>query len=238
MCAVVKPNPYNMNHNTDTIVLSYNESLLRQSDVDILKGPFWLNDTIISFFFEYLETYVFKNNTALSFVSPEVTQCIKISQQQELCVFLEPLLSNAKKDFIFFALNDHEKIDMSGGSHWSLLVFSRPEKRIFHYDSSSGINELQAFKFGQKILKYFALPVQEKIDNVLCLQQNNGYDCGMHVLCNAENLASFAVCNGKIKGWDCPKLNNETISAKRLEILDIIEKLRVKEPVDHFKQRE
>ncbi|KAG5895421.1 hypothetical protein JTB14_037580 [Gonioctena quinquepunctata] len=205
-------------------VLSYNESLLRESDVDLLKGPYWLNDTIISFYFEYLQTDLFGHNTFLLFVPPEVTQCIKVCPERELSVFLGPLLSEARRDFIFFALNDNELTDSSGGSHWSLLVFSRPERMFFHYDSSSSINESQAVEFAEKILKYFSLPFQGKFENVPCLQQNNGYDCGVHVLCNTEQLASYAAHYRRIRG--CPKLVYDNVVAKRWEILEIIEKLK------------
>ncbi|KAJ8950585.1 hypothetical protein NQ314_007809 [Rhamnusium bicolor] len=207
-------------------VLSYNESLLRESDVDLLKGPYWLNDTIISFYFEYLETELFKGQSFLLFVSPEVTQCIKVSPQRELRVFLDPLVSTARRDFIFFALNDNELTESSGGSHWSLLVFSRPEKMTFHYDSSHGVNELQAVELAEKILRYFSLPVQGRFEQMPCLQQNNGYDCGVHVLCNTEQLASYACHYGRIKG--CPKLSYSAVMEKRWEILDIIQRLKMK----------
>ncbi|XP_023023524.1 sentrin-specific protease 8-like [Leptinotarsa decemlineata] len=213
-------------------VLSYNESLLKESDVDLLKGPFWLNDTIISFYFEYLETDLFRHNKSLLFVSPEVTQCIKVSPERELHVFLDPLVALTKRDFIFFALNDNELTDSSGGSHWSLLVFSRPERMMFHYDSSNNLNESQAIDLAEKILKYFSLPIQGKFENVPCLQQNNGYDCGVHVLCNAEQLASYAAHYGRIRG--CPKLLYENVVAKRWEVLDIIEKLKEQGYVNTF----
>lgn len=58
--------------NNNPVVLSYHESLLRRSDVDLLRGPNWLNDTIISFYFEYLEIDRFKRNNRLLFVPPQV----------------------------------------------------------------------------------------------------------------------------------------------------------------------
>ena len=36
----------------DEIVLNFNDSLLRKSDVDLLSGPYWLNDNLIAFAFE------------------------------------------------------------------------------------------------------------------------------------------------------------------------------------------
>lgn len=210
--------------NTNTTVLSYKESLLRKSDVDLLTGPHWLNDTIISFYFEYLEHEVFHNNPSLLFVSPEVTQCIKISSSSEMGIFLDPLVKVSRREFIFFALNDNERTEYSGGSHWSLLVFSLPERMTFHYDSSSGNNENQAVELSEKILKYFSLPCQEKFESGPCLQQNNSYDCGVHVLCNAEHLAAYASYNRRISG--CPKLTREKVNSKRWEIRKIIEQLR------------
>ncbi|XP_050298223.1 sentrin-specific protease 8-like [Anthonomus grandis grandis] len=209
---------------SNVTILSYNESLLRKSDVDLLKGPHWLNDTIISFYFEYLETEFFKGNNDLLFVSPEVTQCIKISPQRELDVFLHPLLEEKHPKFIFFALNDNEQTEYSGGSHWSLLAFSRPEKTMFHYDSSRGSNESQALELAEKVLKYFGLSIEGRFEEVSSLQQNNGYDCGIHVLCNTEQLASYASHYGKLRA--CPKVSADQVQSKRWEILDIIEKLK------------
>ncbi|KAL1497436.1 hypothetical protein ABEB36_008410 [Hypothenemus hampei] len=210
--------------NSNVTVLSYNESLLRKSDVDLLKGPHWLNDTIISFYFEYLETECFKDNNSFVFVSPEVTQCIKISPQRELRIFLDPLIKEKNAKFIFFALNDNEQTEYSGGNHWSLLAYSHPEKTMFHYDSSRGSNECQAMDLAEKVLKYLNLPIEGRYEEAATLQQNNGYDCGIHVLCNTEQLASYANHYGKLSG--CPKVTAEHVQNKRWEILDIIEKLR------------
>ncbi|VEN33857.1 unnamed protein product, partial [Callosobruchus maculatus] len=160
--------------NTDAIVLSYNECLLRESDVELLKGPYWLNDSIISFYFEYLQSDLFSDSPQLLFVAPEVTQCIKITPLRDIGIFLDPLVSNIQRDFIFFALNDNESTESSGGSHWSLLVFSRPECTVFHYDSSNGSNEMPALELSHKILKFFSMDTIGRIDSMECLQQNNG----------------------------------------------------------------
>nr|CAH7727696.1 unnamed protein product [Callosobruchus chinensis] len=211
---------------TDAIVLSYNECLLRESDVELLRGPHWLNDSIISFYFEYLQSDLFSDCPQLLFVAPEVTQCIKISPLGDIGVFLDPLVSNIQRDFIFFALNDNESTESSGGSHWSLLVFSRPECTVFHYDSSNGSNQMPAIELSQKILKFFSMETIGRIDSMECLQQNNGYDCGVHVMCNAEHLGNYASHYKMIRG--CPKMPYESVIAKRWEVLDIINKLRNK----------
>lgn len=70
-----------------SVILSFHEILLHKSDVDLLDGPYWLNDTVISFYFEYLERVIFNTATELLFVSPEVTQCIKMVKADEIKTF-------------------------------------------------------------------------------------------------------------------------------------------------------
>lgn len=135
------------------IILSFHDTLIHRSDLDLLDGPYWLNDTIISFYFEYLEKVVFNTANELLFVSPEVTQCIKMVQKEEIKTFLEPLGVNKKK-FIFFALNDNDTPDMAGGSHWSLLVYSKPENSFYHFDSSNLSNHDVAWEFGSHLSSY------------------------------------------------------------------------------------
>lgn len=205
----------------DNVVLSYHECLLRESDVNLLMGPFWLNDQIISFYFEYLEKNEFKMfKKNLLFVSPEVTQCIKIVPEDEVDVFLAPLKAN-EKDFIFFPLNDNDK-DTAGGFHWSLLVYSRPENSFFHFDSSneSNIYQCRHFVLGvRKPLNAFSASLK----SVDCLQQSNGYDCGIHVLCYAENIAAHVVRTGKLEGFYM--VNRDVIRTKRRQMIDLIQSL-------------
>ena len=40
---------------SDPVILSYFDSLLRQSDIALLEKPNWLNDKIIGFAFQYYE---------------------------------------------------------------------------------------------------------------------------------------------------------------------------------------
>lgn len=206
---------------TDDVVLNFHESLLRKSDVKLLMGPYWLNDQIISFYFEYLEKIIFSNENRLLFISPEVTQCIKIIPQSEINIFLEPLKADEKL-FIFFALNNNEDGNSVGGSHWSLLVFSRPENKFYHYDSMNSFN-LENCKYLVKVLKSALNCIEADFENVKCLQQNNGYDCGIHVICNVDVISSHVVRDLKVKGVH--HLKNTAIKCKREEILDVIRDL-------------
>lgn len=204
----------------DPVVLSFHESCLRTSDVQLLQGPHWLNDQIISFYYEYLEHVKYRNNQDMLFVSPEVTQYIKFADDAELDTLLNQL-KVAKKPFIFFVLNDNEST-MAGGTHWSLLVFSRPEKSFFHFDSWSNNNLHASNQFVHRIKDTLSCHICQ-IKPVKCLQQTNGYDCGVHVMCMTDNIAD------NINRFECVEgvepLHQDIISAKRSDIVKLIQSL-------------
>lgn len=210
----------------EKIVLNYQNSLLRSSDVNLLTGPYWLNDLIISFYMEYLEADVYQNNKDILFVSPEVVQCIKLVSKEEMSVFLDPL-NAAEKSFIFFPLNDNEE-DRAGGHHWSLLVFSRPEQTFFYFDSLNSSDAKLYIAFIRDLAYAVKCP-EFDIKTATCAKQTNSYDCGVYVLCFIELLAKQVSEHGSVESDDerngtsyLMKITPETIRFKRLGILNLI----------------
>ncbi|XP_054752040.2 sentrin-specific protease 8-like isoform X1 [Lytechinus pictus] len=174
---------------TGPIVLSYHNCLLRRSDLALLEKPRWLNDQVISFAFEYYEYDLFKDfSDDVAFIGPDIAQFIKLSQGAEVGMFLESL-NLAYKQLVFLAINDSESDTSVGGSHWSLLVCCRRDSTFRHYDSASSYNEHAARQIAEKMQPHVGLEkshvmfVQEQ-----CTQQENGYDCGLFVICNAEHI--------------------------------------------------
>ncbi|XP_037954522.1 sentrin-specific protease 8-like [Teleopsis dalmanni] len=205
---------------SDPVCLNFHESCLRMSDVQLLQGPHWLNDQIISFYFEYLERVKYKNNSEMLFVSPEVTQCMKLVSEDELTTLLNQL-DAASKMFILFALNDNTTT-LAGGTHWSLFALSRPEKTFFHFDSHSNQNSEAAHQFMQQVKD--ALHCKKfNLKSVKCLQQANSYDCGIHVLCMADNIADH------VNRFECIEdvalLHQDAVKGKRSELLKLIHTL-------------
>ena len=173
----------------DPVVLSYMDSLLRQSDVSLLDPPGWLNDHVIGFAFEYFANSQFHDcSDHVCFISPEVTQFIKCTgNPAEIAMFLEPLdLPN--KRVIFLAINDNSN-HAAGGTHWSLLVYLQDKNGFFHYDSYGSSNSFHAKQVAEKLEAFLGRKgnklafVEEKAP-----AQQNSYDCGMYVICNTEAL--------------------------------------------------
>nr|XP_023670886.1 sentrin-specific protease 8 [Paramormyrops kingsleyae] len=208
----------------DPVVLSYQDSLLRRSDVALLQGPHWLNDQVIGFAFEYFATERFESlNGAACFISPEVTQFIKCAtSQEELALFLEPLGLPARR-LVFLAVNDNSH-QTAGGSHWSLLLFRRAGARFSHYDSQSGSNSLHARRIAGKLESFLGADRRAAFVEELAPAQQNSYDCGMYVICNAEALCESAGQEGGPQALT-QTITPAYITCKRAEWCELIQRL-------------
>lgn len=210
----------------DPVVLSYMDSLLRQSDVLLLDPPCWLNDHIIGFAFEYFASEQFRDlSDQVCFVGPEVAQFIKCTaSQEELALFLEPL-NLLQKKVIFLAINDNSN-QAAGGTHWSLLAYFRDKNCFAHYDSHTRSNSSHAKQVARKLEIFLS-----KKDKIAFIEekapaQQNSYDCGMYVICNTEVL-----CQEIFQGQQEPVLQLLTpsyITRKREEWKALIAKLSQK----------
>ncbi|GMP89092.1 hypothetical protein CsSME_00040807 [Camellia sinensis var. sinensis] len=80
----------------DEKILNYNDVVLRQSDLDILSGPYFLNDRIIEFYFSYLPSCYPSEEILL--VSPSIAfwieNCPDIESFKD---FIEPFNLTSKK---------------------------------------------------------------------------------------------------------------------------------------------
>lgn len=207
---------------SDPQVLDFHDSLVRESDLRILEGPQWLNDTLIGFFFEYLDNVVCKDHAEqLAFLCPGLTQLIKSQSDSEVGLIIETL-SLYRKKYIFNAVNDSTIIQTSpSGTHWSLLVFSRPATAFYHYDSLNGYNNDDAQKVANKLIPHLGLSGPADFIKKECPQQRNKYDCGLHVIANVETLVKHFVFGNSLNWYDA--LESE---GKRAELKAIIRSLK------------
>lgn len=176
-----------------SIVLSYHDTLLRESDVNLLTGPHWLNDNLIAFWFQYLEKDLYHEHAdKVVYISPQVSQFIKMGGVEDLQNMFESW-DLAKKELIFLPINDCSAHDSPGGTHWSLLVYRSSFCVFEHYDSHTGsINRYHAESVAKTLTPFLigsgSSPSEIEVIEMECTQQLNGYDCGLHVICNTEAL--------------------------------------------------
>ncbi|XP_001605290.1 sentrin-specific protease 8 [Nasonia vitripennis] len=209
------------------LILSYHDCILRRDDVNLLNGPYWLNDAVIGFYFEYLGQKYIEASSKLLFISPELTQLLKLTDPHEYPIFLDPIEAK-KKEFIFFPVNDCNSRNTAGGSHWSLMVFSKTERTCFYFDSSYGLNTSVARDFSKGVMSYLLDKGTGQFVEVNCPQQENGYDCGLFVLCYADIITEFVLKTSNVEGCDCDNVNS-LVFEKRKSLKTLIERLKESE---------
>lgn len=210
----------------DNIVNSIGDAVVCESDVKLLEGPHWLSDRIIGFYFEYMHKYMFEDSKNLCFISPEVSQFLKLVDKEEINCFIQPLDLKCK-EVILLAVNNSTDPSRPGGSHWSLLVYTSQANRFYHFDSSSSMNNEAARALSNKIYPYLNgtknktnspdLPFTE-VHSVL--QQSNGYDCGVHVICNAKHSTRHIMLYGSPDGL--ATLRDKDIKEMRMNVKKLI----------------
>lgn len=217
----------------DQVVLSYHDSLLRLSDVNLLKGTHWLNDAVIGFYYEYLtQQYQKDGNTPLLFMNPPLTQLLRMENPTNYCTFLDTV--DAKNySFVFFPLNNCDSLVSPGGTHWSLLVYSRADQMCYHYDSSSTfINSFIAFDFTMNLIKYFLGKPRRRYNEMISPYQTNGHDCGLHILCLTDVISRHILRTSKISDCDFGAIP-EMVQHKRIQLLNLIETIKSTHSTDN-----
>ncbi|XP_031844910.1 sentrin-specific protease 8 [Nomia melanderi] len=181
---------------SDEIVLCYYDCVLRRSDVALLQGT----------------------------QCPELTQLLKLTEPSQYNIFLDSLNALECK-CVFFPLNNCESRESAGGSHWSLLLYCKEEKTCYHFDSCKGCN--YAAKFARNVLNYM-LGNDEPNKKFLepnCPQQDNGYDCGLYVLCLTDIITEYVLKTGRVSGCDYSQTKS-FVSKKRAQLLHLIDELK------------
>ena len=167
---------------SERVLLSYHDSVLHESDGELLAGPHWLNDKLIQFYLNYLEHEAFPA-ADVALVGPDVAQFARLCPESDLAAFLEPLGLKARRG-VLLVINDCDRPDAPGGSHWSLLAAIGG--RFIHYDSMSGGNETAARQMARRLAPL--LGCNPKMTDATCSRQQNGYDCGVFALLHAEEV--------------------------------------------------
>lgn len=228
----------------DEMILSYNDVVLRRSDLDILSGPYYLNDRIIEFYFSYLPSCHPSQDILL--VPPCIAFWIlQCPVAEALRDFLEPLhLSD--KALVLFPINDNDDVNTAeGGSHWSLLAYYRDANLFVHHGSFRGLNAAPSKKLYKAVVGYMGLSQSGSRASFLeCTdspKQANGYDCGLYVTTIARVICDWHV-NNKDKNTDKSDLwfsavreqvTQSAVASMRSEILALIRDLMARHLDQH-----
>ncbi|KAK9072819.1 hypothetical protein SSX86_009254 [Deinandra increscens subsp. villosa] len=219
----------------DEKILSYNDVVLRHSDLRILNGPHYLNDRIIEFYFSHLSSSHPSEHILLvpPSISFWITNCPDITSLQD---FLQPLNLPSKKLIIFPVNNNDDVAAVEGGSHWSLLAFEKTANVFVHHDSYGGMNKNHAKRLYKTVVQYTGGSGTRYMECGCSPQQVTGYDCGLYVLAIAKEICDWFDSDSPKNEdlWFAQVVERVTpgrVSGFRVEILELITSLRGKSDV-------
>lgn len=191
---------------TTSTTLEYHDVIVTKQDTELLSGPHWINDILISFVFEYYRQEIYKNQaSSLAFVPPDFTQLIKLTCDADEARAFASTLNLERKNVIFLPINDND-LDEQGGTHWSLLVYFKDLDRFIHYDSQENSCNFESARIVASRLVP-VLQIRDKAEtttrsnrrsssqNQLISEyddfpkQENSYDCGLYVIMAVTILA-------------------------------------------------
>ncbi|KAK4758239.1 hypothetical protein SAY87_019540 [Trapa incisa] len=216
----------------DEKILSYNDVVIRRSDLSILSGPCFLNDRIIEFYFSYLSSSFPTEDVLL--VTPPISFWIaNCPDPDDRRGFVAPLKLD-ERSLVIFSVNDNDDVEKAeGGSHWSLLAYVREANLFVHHDSSGTMNEACARRLYGAVARCLS-PAAKFMRWNRSPQQTNGYDCGLFVTATARAICDWFV-NTECKDWEESlwfraveeKVTAPAAAGMRNEILELIKHLMV-----------
>ncbi|XP_022756076.1 NEDD8-specific protease 1-like [Durio zibethinus] len=221
----------------DEKILSYNDVVLRRSDLEILSGRYYLNDRIVEFYFSLLSSSHPSHDILLvpPSISFWITNCPDVGDLKD---FLEPLKLPDKKLVIFSVNNNDDVSAAEGGSHWSLLAYCRSANVFVHHDSNGQMNKRHAMRLFKSLVGYIGSSSSDCNAKYLeCIgtpQQVNSYDCGLYVTATARTICCWYVSSENKDATDLwfsavkEQVTPSVVSEMRKEILGLIKDLMAK----------
>ncbi|KAK9840308.1 hypothetical protein WJX74_007279 [Apatococcus lobatus] len=211
--------------------LSYHDVLLRQQDVDLLRGNRWLNDQIISFCFEFLQQEVVKNNYDVLLMGPSIAFLLQSADEALAEVITQPLQLD-QRQLILFPINNNPEVNVAnGGSHWSLMTYERNRSVFSHFTSMAGANDHPAQSLASRMKSLLRDP-----GATWCVattpQQKNGDDCGVYTAAMAEEAVVMFLQRASLEQLEVTlekKLTPSAVTSWRLTLLHRISKLQTEQ---------
>ncbi|KAJ1979828.1 hypothetical protein H4R35_001367 [Dimargaris xerosporica] len=165
----------------DPILLQYHSTNLRLSDFELLNGNQWLNDTLIGFYYEYLEQ---KHTPALAYTTllpPTIAHWLTHAAYDDVASNDDLLHIFRTKEYIFIPVNDGNEETRLAGTHWSLLLYAKRENKFLYYDSLNLYNLVAAKHTMNRIMQCLEVSGAQFTVIKSPLQKHDG-DCGVFIL--------------------------------------------------------
>ena len=174
---------------SDKIVVRHGGISLYESDLDTLRGPWWLTDAVIEFTFAKLSSSI-TNIEDVLLLPYSITGVMNASSTN--VAQLENNLRLRSRSLVLMVVTDSKDPSIAdSGSHWSLLVLDNTRNRFVHHDSM-GFANLEAAEHLANMIREGLPDVQDaQFINAATPQQRNCHDCGIYVMAVAEVICRW-----------------------------------------------
>lgn len=144
----------------------------------------WLSDFQLTFYFDTFSHELSKLRKDVWFFNPSITHILKLGSVHAVTELMTSIdLDNI--NYAFICVSDGNSV-LESSSHWSLMIYCKPENKIFHLDSIKGYNHQAAVD----VVKNIGWS-EETLIEVPIIQQMNSFECGLHVLVNTKHIISY-----------------------------------------------
>jgi len=218
-----KLNPEQLKNNNYTTLKEeckalHNENAYLRNKLNLVT-PAWVADEFIALYFDILMLKIIGINGKVHLMDPAITHAIKTVTEFEH--FLTPQELHSK-DIIIIPINDNTEGYKEGGSHWSVLVYSKTEEKFYYYDSLKNYNLSAAKIVAGKLTSYFSLSHTPDIIVLTGTTQDNSYDCGILMLMAVECVIDHYGRHNSIRNLKIPSFNNLECIKKRAYLAYIV----------------
>eukprot|EP01038_Epipyxis_sp_PR26KG_P005934 gene5934-8182_t len=181
-----------------SLIVSYKDADIYDRDATCFAPGCWLNDSCINYSFKLIEDKYQELMNITLLMDPAVVSFMRIqSCDDEEDEELANGLNIFKKKWIIVPVSDNQSFE-TFSSHWSLLLVHRLSGFSFHYDSNGSYNQLASELTAERINLICKSP-KNKVIQLNCPQQSNGFDCGIYTILFAEfcceMIRKFELCN-------------------------------------------
>jgi len=186
-----------------SLLFSYHDIDIYESDAKLFQGRKWLNDSCISLAFKLLAERIITNDDASSSSSSNMKKRILLFLNPMIVSFIRLQLDTQEEfeefaashnlydhDWLLLPLNDSLSFEQPS-THWSLLLYHIPTGESLHFDPSAKYNSKSASHFVQTLHEFLPRTSLQVIEVTCCPQQSNSYDCGIYTILFAESLANY-----------------------------------------------
>ena len=184
--------------------------------------------TIISFCMKQAENYYGNDleTNKILLLQPAIVQILQLYGKEDVRE-QKKQLKLANYDWIFFPVNDRKNtMDGDGGSHFSLVIYSKKEHRFFHFDPLNGLNRRSALDLMTNILDSESVTNEDNIyklpdfEEASCEKQKNGFDCGLFILGYMDEAITSILKGNSPRELSAPKGGASMLRFELAQIID------------------